>query len=41
MQNELFMIHTYDMYLIGYQKTMAEVLKMSYVTLIAKLILEN
>lgn len=32
MQNELFMVHTYDMYLIGYQKTMAEVLKMSYVT---------
>lgn len=31
MQKELFMVHTDDIFLIGYQKTMAEVLKMSYV----------
>lgn len=31
-KKELFMVHTDDMHLIAYQKTMAEALKMSYVT---------
>lgn len=29
---KIFMVHTDDIYLIGYHKTMAEALKMSYVT---------